>query len=147
MKTIKQYLEEFNILDNLFLDQNTDLESIVSEIVLNKNRFEFKFDILFQNSAKNEMILNSEILFKMEQTLNLIFIKEETETNICFANSDEVRSEYKQSFRVIDLLDYIYVFVRSSYYRKTLLIVISSEVALFWNLVKIGANYRKEENK
>ncbi|MBZ4034523.1 hypothetical protein K6T82_07080 [Flavobacterium sp. 17A] len=133
--TIQQYIEQISNSKNLVLDQNTDLENNVAKI----EGLEFQFEDLFQNQN-----LNSALLSKIEKMLNLIFIKEELEFNVCFANNDEVRPEYKQSFRLLDLLDYIYAFKYSSKFATTQKIILSPEVEVFWKLVKIGSVLRND---
>lgn len=135
---IQKYLEQIGSLEKLELLQNSELENIVSDVVSKDDLVQFKLEDLFQNQN-----LNAVLLSKIEQTVNLIFIKEEN-TNVCFANNNEVRPEYKQSFRIIDLLDYMYAFAHSSEYQKLQKIIISLEVKVFWKLVKICADLRNE---
>ncbi|WP_281234593.1 hypothetical protein [Flavobacterium gelatinilyticum] len=136
---IQKYLEQINSLEKSELFQNIDLENCVLAIISAENKIEFKLEDAFENE-----ILNKSLLSKIEQTLKLIFIKESHE-NVCFANSDDVRPEYKQSFTEMDLLDYICAFVHSSVYGETKSIVIVSETGFFWKLVKKGADLRKNE--
>ncbi|MFD2938807.1 hypothetical protein [Flavobacterium notoginsengisoli] len=135
---IEKYLKQIGSLEKLELLQNSELENIVSDVVSKDDLVQFKLEDLFQNQN-----LNAVLLSKIEQTVNLIFIKEEN-INVCFANNNEVRPEYKQSFRIIDLLDYMYAFAHSSEYQKLQKIIISLEVKVFWKLVKIGADLRNE---
>lgn len=137
--TIQEYIEQINISKNLTSDRNTDLENMVSKMISFENGFQFQIAELFQNQN-----LSSVLLSKIEKTLNLIFIKEELETNVCFANTDEVRPEYKQSFQLIDLLDYIYAFKHSSDFKESQKILFTSDTDLFWKLVKIGSGLRVE---
>ncbi|MFB9079678.1 hypothetical protein ACFFLS_07310 [Flavobacterium procerum] len=131
--TIRQYIEQLKTSKDL--NQNTDLENSVAKI----EGFQFRMENLFENQK-----LNPEILSKIEQILNLIFIKEEN-TNSCFANSEEVRSEYKQSFKIFDLLDYVNAFTHSSFYKESHQISIGTETTFFWEMVKIGSDLRKSE--
>ena len=133
--TIQQYIEQIKNSKNLTLDQNTDLENIVFKI----EGLQFGIEELFQNQN-----LNTSLISKIEKTLNLIFIKEELESNVCFANADEVRAEYKQSFRLIELLDYIYAYAHSSFFNGSQKIILTSGTKLFWKLVRIGSGFRKE---
>lgn len=134
----EQYIALINGVKNLNSHQNEDLENSVSKIVSIETHTRFRIEDLIQNQK-----LNAVLLSKIEQILNLIFIKEESETNVCFANSTELRSGYRQNFTTIDLLDYLYAFAHSSFYRKSLNIVIVVEDELFWKLVKIGVSFRK----
>lgn len=108
--------------------------------------------------------LNPEIVKQIEDRLGLTFTNEkEIEGEVCFANSDEVRPEFKQSFAPIDLLDYIYAVLHSPRYRekyKEFLkidfprvpfpcrdainrVYTKEEIADFWNLVALGGALRK----
>lgn len=63
--------------------------------------------------------LNAEIIKEMAKGLGLTFVPEkETESNVCFANSDEVRPEFRLTFAPIDVLDYIYAVLHSPTYRE-----------------------------
>lgn len=63
--------------------------------------------------------LNPTIIKQIAEGLGLSFTNEkEKEGNVCFANSNELRPEFKQSFAPIDLLDYIYAVLHSSSYRE-----------------------------
>lgn len=136
---IQKYVEQIRGLENSQLDQNTELENVISKMIFDGKSIYFQVNDLFQNQN-----LNQALLLKIEQTLNLIFIKEEN-VNVCFANSDEVRPEYKQSFRLLDLLDYMYAFVHSSVYQESLKVVITIEAEFFWKLVKTGSELRNKK--
>ena len=63
--------------------------------------------------------LNPDIIKQIADGLGMTFTNEkEKESNVCFANSDEVRPEFRQSFAPIDLLDYIYAVLHSPSYRE-----------------------------
>lgn len=97
--------------------------------------------------------LNPEIIKQIADGLGLTFTNEkETESDVCFANSDEVRPEFKQSFAPIDLLDYIYAVLHSPCYRekyKEFLkidfprIPAPLDLAKFTKLVKLGSELRQ----
>lgn len=97
--------------------------------------------------------LNPEIVKQIADGLGLTFTNEkETESNVCFANSDELRPEFKQSFAPIDLLDYIYAVLHSPTYRekyKEFLkidfprIPAPQDPGKFWKLVKLGSQLRQ----
>lgn len=129
---IQKYIEEISSLEKSHFHLDIELENIVSKVISNENNVQFQIEDLFQNQNLNGILLS-----KIEQTLNLIFIKEELETNVCFANTDEVRPEYKQSFRLIDLLDYVYVFAHSAFYKQSHKIIIPTDAEVFWKLVEI----------
>jgi predicted helicase len=97
--------------------------------------------------------LNPEIIKQIADGLGMTFTNEkETESNVCFANSDEARPEFRQSFAPIDLLDYIYAVLHSPSYRekyKEFLkidfprVPAPPEKETFWKLVKLGGELRE----
>ncbi|MBC7523030.1 MAG: N-6 DNA methylase [Flavobacterium sp.] len=97
--------------------------------------------------------LNTVIVKQIADGLGMTFTNEkEIESNVCFANSDEVRPEFKQSFAPIDLLDYIYAVLHSPTYRekyKEFLKIDFPRVPLptdadqFWKLVALGDELRQ----
>lgn len=97
--------------------------------------------------------LNPEIVNQIAKKLGLTFVAEkEKEGNVCMANSDEVRPEYKQTFAPIDLLDYIYAVLHSPTYRekyKEFLkidfpkIPYPKDSKTFWELVALGSQIRQ----
>lgn len=96
---------------------------------------------------------NMEIINGIAGRLGITFTNEkEIESNVCFANSKEVRPEFKQSFAPIDLLDYIYAVLHSPSYRekyKEFLkidfpkIPAPQDHGKFWQLVKLGGELRQ----
>lgn len=106
-----------------------------------------------EGTASRVPNLNPEIIKQIANDLGITFTNEkETESNVCFANSDEVRPEYKQSFAPIDLLDYIYAVLHSPNYRekyKEFLKIDFPRVPYptdqnkFWQLVKLGGELRQ----
>lgn len=107
----------------------------------------------FSPAVKRIPNLNMETVSQIAKSLGLTFTNEkETESNVCFANSDEVRPELKQSFAPIDLLDYIYAVLHSPTYRekyKEFLkidfprVPVPPDNVKFWKLVKLGGELRQ----
>lgn len=97
--------------------------------------------------------LNTEILSKIEESMQLSFVPEkEVGGNVCMANSEEVRDDFKTSFAPIDLLDYIYAVLHSPEYRekyKEFLKIDFPRVPYpqdsekFWQLVQLGGELRQ----
>ena len=98
--------------------------------------------------------LNPEIVTEIAKKLDLSFTneKEDTNSNVCFANNEEVRNEYKNTFAPIDILDYIYAILHSPTYRekyKEFLKIDFPRVPYpkdkntFWQLVKLGGEIRQ----
>lgn len=114
-----------------------------------------------ENSTERTPNLNQEIVNKIAEKLGLSFVPEqETEANVCFANSTELRDEYKTTFAPIDILDYIYAVLHSPTYRekyKEFLkidfprVPYPKDVKTFWQLVSLGGELRQihllESNK
>ncbi|PXY47028.1 hypothetical protein [Flavobacterium hydrophilum] len=144
--TIKEYSNKIN---NLRVDEisqfsdDTDLENAVLKVLQDMNGNYFTIETLFDQSAES-VILNSEIVQLFTDCLSLLFSSEKETGNICFANSSELRPEFRQTFTAIELLDYVYAFAYSSFYKEFQKIAITSEADVFWKLVKIGAGLRKE---
>ncbi|CAM1346827.1 type ISP restriction/modification enzyme [Tenacibaculum insulae] len=97
--------------------------------------------------------LNTEIVQQLAKKLGLTFTNEkETENNVCFANSSEIREEYRATFAPIDILDYIYAVLHSPTYRekyKEFLkidfprVPYPTNAKTFWQLVKLGGEIRQ----
>lgn len=97
--------------------------------------------------------LNPKIIKQIADDLGLTFTYEkEPESNVCFVNSYEVRTEFIQSFAPIDILDYIYAVLHSPSYRekyKEFLkidfprVPYPTDAKIFWQLVKLGGKLRQ----
>lgn len=142
--TIKQYLEKLKVSNTTEKSNHNDLDNFVVKTLLDYNKIYFKFsDLEFRNGE--EILLNTTLISKIANCLGLVFIiEEEKERNICFANSSELRPEFRQNFTAIELLDYVYAFVHTAFYKEYQKIAITSEIDIFWKLVKIGSGLRKE---
>lgn len=139
--TIQEYFAKIEALqsDKNTSSDNADLELYIQKILKNGTEFSFTLNSLFQKST-----INDNVIAKFSDHLKLLFLDEQESGNVCFANSGEVRPEYRQSFKLIDLLDYVYAFMHSSFYKESQKIIITEETEVFWKLVKIGSNLRKE---
>lgn len=102
---------------------------------------------------------NIHVLKQIELHLGLTFVPEPfgsaegTAGNVCFAESPEVRDDYKETFAPIDLLDYIYAVLHSSNYRKKykeswtidiLRVPNPADPNHFWKLVALGGKLRQQ---
>ena len=97
--------------------------------------------------------LNPIIVEQIALGLGLAFTNEkEASGNVCFANSEELRPEFMQSFAPIDLLDYIYAVLHSPTYRekyKEFLkidfprVPYPTDSQTFWKLVTLGSELRQ----
>ncbi len=97
--------------------------------------------------------LNMEIVSEIAKAINLTFVPEkEVPLNVCFANNEEIRPEYRDTFAPIDILDYIYAVLHSPTYRETYKeflkidfprVPFPKDAETFWKLVKLGGEIRK----
>lgn len=102
----------------------------------------------FLETAEKLSHENSAVSQKITTSLDLIFIDEkDSRGSVCFANSPELRNEFKEAFTKTDLFNYCYAVLFSSRYRgnpQELLEMNYSSSALetdrvkFWNLVQLG---------
>ena len=108
---------------------------------------------LLNERAQRTPNLNMEIVSELEVILQMQFVAEKTEGNVCFANNnDELQNEYKEFFAPIDILDYIYAVLHSPSYRdkyKEFLkidfprVPYPKDKEIFWQLVKLGSEIRQ----
>jgi len=117
---------------------------------LDNNKFYFNpSDLEFKNDQQKEG--SQEIINQVSNCLGLLFINEkETEENVCFINSSDLRPEFRQSFTSIDLLDYCYAVLHSTINEisetNSARIPITSDSSVFWELVKYGSELRKKNS-
>ncbi|WP_264551674.1 hypothetical protein [Flavobacterium sp. N2038] len=123
-----------------------ELENLVLKISQNTTETGFTLNTFFDRSNDIITSINIEIVNLFAKSSGLVFLDEKESGNVCFANSQEIRSEYRQSFRLLDFLDYINAFMHSSVYRESQKIIIPSETDLFWQMVKMGTVLREEIN-
>ncbi|WP_157813315.1 type ISP restriction/modification enzyme [Flavobacterium sp. 5] len=96
---------------------------------------------------------NKEIVQKITNNLDLAFFNQkELSGNVCFANDNDVRPEFKEIFSQIDLLNYIYAILFLSKYRENhqeflksnfSYIPIPNDKIKFWKLIKLGNELRE----
>jgi len=154
--TVKEYLEKIKFLCTVENSNHTDLENLAMKISLDNNKSYFNLsDLEFTNDQqkvdREEIILNPEIINQVSECLGLQFINEkETEGNVCFINSNELRPEFRQNFTSIDLLDYCYAVLHSPINEfseiNSVRIPITSDSSVFWELVNYGSELRKKNS-
>lgn len=142
--TIREYIERIKALNSAEnFRRDSDLEDIVANIIQDCDENYFDFFSLIDKNNEAIFSINLEIADKIAQSLGLIFLNQKETGNVCFANSDEVRPEFRQSFTTIDLLDYIFAMM---HYNKDLQkIPIPLDTLHFWKLVQFGKDLRIKE--
>lgn len=148
--TTSQYFTKLLALSNSEREhENSDLENSVMKITSDNTSSFFNLTALFEKSVEEDGEANIEIINQIANTLGLMFINQkEREGNVCFANNQDLRPEFKQSFTLLDLLDFSYAVLNSRIYRQGkqdfLEIPIPSDSCIFWQLVQIGNNLRNK---
>ena len=107
---------------------------------------------LFLDSSSNFYSSFIKIGQKVADNLNLVFVKEnELHGNVCFANSPEVRADFREIITSSDLQNCIYALLHSSEYKQIdakfpdmdlLYALIPIDNTEFWKLVKQGYELR-----
>ena len=97
--------------------------------------------------------LNSEFVTQIAEELGLSFVPEkEPEGNVCMVNNKEVRDDFKTTFAIIDILDYIYAVLHSPIYLEKYkeflkidfpCVPFPKNRETFWQLVKSGGELRQ----
>ena len=94
--------------------------------------------------------LTQEIINKIANKIKLPFIlAKDHESNVCMANSKEVRSEFRETFDPIDILDYVYAILHSSKFHSTDKKSLKTNfpyprnAEIFWKLAEIGSQIKE----
>ncbi|MCH7304228.1 hypothetical protein MMP74_07485 [Acinetobacter sp. NIPH 1869] len=95
---------------------------------------------------------NPQLVCQIEKSLELSFIHDNEPHRVCFANQNaELQDAYKQVFRAVDLLDYLYASLISDQQRAEKIQLQNPALApipsptdnlTFWRLVATGRKYR-----
>ena len=103
---------------------------------------------LFMDTAKH-FSKNKDVLQKVADKLGLLFSNStEFRGNVCFANSPEVRPDFREIFTAIDLQNCIYAILHSAESKlinpksieiNLLCDLIPTDTIKFWKLVKEGS--------
>jgi predicted helicase len=94
--------------------------------------------------------LTEEIINQIAHKTGLHFIlTKDPEGNVCMANNNEVRPEFRQNFTPIDILDYAYAILHSSNYHSTdkkflkMNFPYPKNAETFWKLAEIGSQIKQ----
>ena len=151
MTTSKYFRKLIALSDSENEYEDSHLESSIVKITADMTGSFFNLAALFEKPVGDrEAVINSKIIEQIANILGLLFVNQKgREGNVCFANNPDLRPEFRQSFTVLDLLDYSNAVLHSNTHRKGntdfLNIPISADVVLFWQLVQIGSNLRNRE--
>jgi len=101
--------------------------------------------------------IRPDIIRNIEKNLRLNFVSEqEKSSNVCMANSPEIRNDYMQTFDIKDLFNYVYAVLHSPDYRekyKDLSVINFFQIPYpdnqnqFWKLVGIGSQLHYSNTK
>jgi hypothetical protein len=150
----------FCVTENIKKSSDVQLNYLVEEILLNSNKCYFNLSDFFREQSEyiqkisdKDKKLNNHSIKQIEDHLNLTFVSDnDTMGNVCFANSNEMRPEFRQTFTIIDVLDYCYAILHSETFdefsrNEDIGIPITSDSKIFWKLVEIGKKIRIDEIK
>lgn len=90
---------------------------------------------------------NSDLINQFASHLGLTFLSEKADSSsVCYAESEEVSPEYRQSFSAMDLLDYLHAILERSAREGAASLKESifspPQLRQFWELVTIGRELR-----
>lgn len=151
---IRKYLDQINNWHRKQSEMETldltELENLISKNAVNRSKDYFTLESLFQKTAKDEITIIPEIINLISKHIGLLFLNEEETGNVCFSNNADLRPEFRQSFRIVDLLDFSFAILYSSIYDESVKnemqkIPIPCDADLFWKIVQIGNDFRKEK--
>jgi hypothetical protein len=93
---------------------------------------------------------NDEMVRKLGDILGLHFLSQKSERgNVCFADSVEVRPQFRETFTSIDFLDYVCAILLSGSHAEpkqsnnTHFIYRTEYTSRFWEMVEIGGEIRR----
>ena len=100
--------------------------------------------------VESDLVIEKKLISQISEKLKLAFIKDEGKGmsgEVCFANSPEVRPEFRLTFTTKDILDYVYAVIYSNEQKRNLekyfkmdleQIPITADTDVFWNLAALG---------
>ena len=97
--------------------------------------------------------LDSKMIAEVEKKLQLTFVSEKEDGNLCFINNnEELQDAYKQTFTPSDLTNYIFAVLCTPQYKVEYKEFLNIDLSLFpypkkaedfWKLVKLGGQLRR----
>ena len=113
------------------------------------------FKLGIPTKAEQAIFINTDIIKQISEKLQLSFINEEEMERmgeVCFANSPEVRPEFRLTFTLKDALDYLYAILYSTEFHKEFdkhlktnlkSIPIPADIFIFCKLAILGSGLQK----
>ena len=108
----------------------------------------------YQTTPKNKFAINPEVIKEIETLIELPFAEEQEDiNNVCFANSLEVRDDFKVSFSTLDILHYTYaVFYASAGLQDfenldtqdTVEVVYPTDSDMFWHVTQLAKRLKQK---
>ncbi len=107
------------------------------------------YPLFYKRGSKSELNLNKEVLSTISKKLFLEFLPLSPQSgNVCYAESPEVRDEFKTHFTAEHLIDYLYAQLFSNQSKKNStssekkLLISYPEEHSFWRFVRLGKKLR-----
>jgi hypothetical protein len=89
---------------------------------------------------------DKEVLDTIEKIIGIPFILDSyTQGAVCFANDDEVRAAFRESFNTSHVLDYVNAIIHELKKTNFLMIPYPTDSISFWKQVAIGVKLRKDD--
>lgn len=97
--------------------------------------------------------LEMNAISQIAKKLGLAFVPKQEDGNVCFANNNsELRDEYKQTFTIADLQNYIYAVLHSANYKECYKDFLKDDLCkipypknaeTFWKLARLGDQIKR----
>jgi len=115
------------------------------------SHFTVNLDIFSANETRVSIpVIPDEIIEIFSEKLGLLYIPESTaEGRVCFAASPDVRPEYKDTFALVDLQDYVLGFIQEKgecINSNAITVAYPINPSVFWQSVKLGRSIRERNN-
>lgn len=106
--------------------------------------------LLLESSLGNHNELNPSVIDSFERSVGLRLDTEGTaQGNLCMANREEVRPEFRTVFRFQELLEYIFALLPTSEDKSPVnrVLMYPTDAEKFWQLVQLGQDKKKQPNE
>lgn len=95
---------------------------------------------LIKTKSEETTKLNPLVISTFETKVKMHLVEEEMEGNVCFANREEVRADFRTVFTLQELLEYIFALFPPVSEKKPgkILLAYPTDAEHFWELVHLG---------